>query len=136
MKYNLFSKYNFINKRVSCNNMENNYLDHIVSDNNNIRFLYRCGTEELDKKLSGDFFGRDLDSSTKQPKDLQTALALYKTGMHHGNYALVISIPRQNWETKYKDFIKPENHCSNVLKEHIIGYIDREKDLYTPNPHL
>lgn len=127
--------------------MNKEYQKYIVSTPQHCTFLHRCSPESLETILQeGIVSGSELQSTTTfQPQTYTEAERYYENGKGYGSTAAVIQIPRMLWNaartkakgdevaTKEIGYFHPTKRDFTVRPEFIIGYIDRETNIYYPN---
>ncbi len=135
--------------------MQKEYQKHIATTDTHQVWLHRTDNSNIENILKkGLNFGSGnlASTATLQPKKLDEAENVYKSGKDYGNTAIVIKIPKEIANKYYHSTkeIKGRRHEGyesdkdvtyydkgfHIQRQHIHGWIDRKTNEYHPNLYL
>ncbi|MDO8556220.1 MAG: hypothetical protein Q7R96_03540 [Nanoarchaeota archaeon] len=128
------------------------YQEHITSTDEHQVWLHRTHKRNIESILKhGLSFLGDLEgTATLQPRNLKTAEGLYANTHNQSDAVVVIKIPKQllskyqtegekgrgdYWDDQDLTYFHPERRAVMLQPQHIHGWIDKDTDIYHPNPY-
>jgi len=135
--------------------MKKEYQKHIATTDTHQVWLHRTNNSNIENILKkGLNFGAGnlTSTATLQPKKIDEAENMYKSGKDYGDSVIVIKIPKEIADKHYHSTkeLKGRGHEGYesdkdvtyykdgyvIQRQHVHGWIDRQTDEYHPNPYL